>query len=142
MASRLGMGILAFVLIVGAASAPQASAQDPGCGAWDGGLGFGYFNYSYGTGMNLPRLPYFTLFPPVYYSYPVARPYGWSPFAYPPGTRTPDILPPVEAATYSNPYVPRGEKASSTDKTAGGPRVYLNPFVNPKTDVAMRDAAK
>lgn len=28
--------------------------------------------------------PYFALYPPVYYSYPVRRPYGLSPYAWPP----------------------------------------------------------
>ena len=30
------------------------------------------------------RPPYFAQYPPVYYSYPVKRPYGMSPFAWPP----------------------------------------------------------
>jgi hypothetical protein len=34
-------------------------------------------------------IPYFALFPPVYYSYHVPRTYGYSPFAYPPGVFTP-----------------------------------------------------
>ncbi|MBN2024566.1 MAG: hypothetical protein JW809_17435 [Pirellulales bacterium] len=28
--------------------------------------------------------PYFAVHPPVYYSRPIARPYGWSPFPWPP----------------------------------------------------------
>ena len=33
----------------------------------------------------IPVPPYFALHPPVYYSQPVARPYGYSPFALRPG---------------------------------------------------------
>ena len=35
-------------------------------------------------------IPYYAAHPPVYYSYPVPRPYGFSPYAYPPGTMTPE----------------------------------------------------
>src|SRR5436305_2234169 len=37
------------------------------------------------------NLPYFALHPPVYYSYPVPRTYGYSPFAYGPEVMTPDV---------------------------------------------------
>jgi len=57
---------------------------------------FGYGGYDYWLWYSFPRqtvvnssLPYYSVFPPVYYSYPVARPYGYSPYAYPPGTPTP-----------------------------------------------------
>ena len=37
------------------------------------------------TGYSSEYVPYYAMHPPVYYSYPVPRPYGYSPFAYPPG---------------------------------------------------------
>ena len=73
------------------------------------------YPYNYGSvygsyGRGLP--PYFSLFPPVYYSYPVPRTYGYSPFAYPAGTPTPEIqVEPVQAQLMVNPFVPRSEVA-------------------------------
>ncbi|MEX2113771.1 MAG: hypothetical protein WD845_11335, partial [Pirellulales bacterium] len=61
--------------------------------------------------------------------------YGYSPFAYPPGTPTPELSSRVEAAEYINPFVPK-EAAPAADRSA---RVttpvrvattYLNPFVD------------
>jgi hypothetical protein len=102
----------------------QASAQI-GIGA--GAYGLGFFDYgAYSYGGNY-RVPYYALYPPVYYSYPVARPYGYSPFAYPPGTITPEA-PPKAAMEFRNPYVPQPAKAS-TDKTASSPLMYYNKFV-------------
>jgi len=54
---------------------PYSAGQD-----W----GYGYYSiYAH------DYIPYYALHPPVYYSYQVSRPYGYSPFAYPPGTMTP-----------------------------------------------------
>lgn len=101
--------------------APAAQAGGPGWWPYWGGI--------YGSGVRgLP--PYFSLYPPVYYSYPVPRTYGYSPFAYPPGTPTPDVL--VEAPQPKlmiNPYVPQPRPAASEEKTAGGPQTIVNPFV-------------
>jgi hypothetical protein len=114
-----------------------------------GGLGFGFGGGFYG-GYDISELyrqlynnlPYFALHPPVYYSYPVPRPYGYSPFAYLPNVMTPDIIPePVEII---NPYVPssKNERAEEpkTDKAAAlraqpQPLVIINPFV--ATDKAI-----
>ncbi len=57
-----------------------------------------YGPYPYLGSVNQPKVPYYALYPPVYYSYPVARPYGYSPFALPPGVE------PVE------PQEPRAEE--------------------------------
>jgi hypothetical protein len=81
----------------------------------------------------------------VYYSHPVARPYGFSPFAYPPGTITPAVAPQVAAVEYVNPFVRQdgtssisndrddavapSDAAGTEDKSASRPRMYLNPFV-------------
>lgn len=121
--------VLAVFLALGV-GASQASAQLISPGAY----GLGFFNYgAYGNG-NYYRIPYYALFPPVYYSYPVARPYGYSPFAYPPGTITPEIEQKTAAVTYLNPLVPQRPKAKTNkkageDKTASAPRMYYNPYV-------------
>lgn len=85
------------VALVLAVSCVEARAQWP--------LGtFGYGSY-YAPGMyaNDTRVPYFSLHPPVYYSYPVPRPYGYSPWAYPGWTETPHV-PSAEPQTLVNPY--------------------------------------
>jgi hypothetical protein len=65
----------AVVLLLGLGSA--ANAQ------WGGGGygGFGGFGYGYGGAYAMNPPPYFAVFPPVYYSYPVSQPYGLSTFA-------------------------------------------------------------
>ena len=50
------------------------------------------------------HVPYFALHPPVYYSLPVGRPYGWSPFAYPGWVETPRVAPP-RPMVIQNPHV-------------------------------------
>ncbi|HEX4000056.1 MAG TPA: hypothetical protein VHX65_16000 [Pirellulales bacterium] len=52
------------------------------------------------------QIPYFAAHPPVYYSYPIARPYGDSPFPYPPGL-----------------FIPAASE--------GGPQTIVNPFAQP-----------
>jgi hypothetical protein len=49
------------------------------------GWGFGWPTSYYAA----DALPYFSLYPPVYYSYRVPRTFGYSPFAYPSGVLTP-----------------------------------------------------
>ena len=67
------------------------------------GLG-GIFSTPYAMG-RIPTPPYFMLHPPVYYSYPVARPYGYSPFAYPGTFRTPETTEPMPQ-NVTNPTLP------------------------------------
>ena len=113
-----------------------------------GGFGFGGFGGFGGWGdcggydiAELYRqlynnLPFFALHPPVYYSYPVPRTYGYSPFAYPPGVMTPDVSCEVQPLTITNPYVPTSKPATTSltpDKTAETertiePLVIINPF--------------
>ncbi len=82
--------------------------------------------------------PYYALYPPVYYSYPVPRTYGYSPFAYPPGTPTPDLqiqeLP--QPKVMINPYFkPEGEDASARTVGYRG-KVVVNPFFYENEDRA------
>ncbi|NOZ38675.1 MAG: hypothetical protein GXP24_00435, partial [Planctomycetes bacterium] len=103
--------------------------------------------YGYGYGFDVGRLygvlaqnvPYYAAFPPVYYSAPVPRTYGYSPFAYPPGTRTPDLpVPTMAAKEILNPYVKSSteakaeaeaaDKVTQSDSTPE-PLAIINPFV-------------
>ena len=79
--------LVGLVSIIALAPLGSVNAQDWGYGSAysSNGWGFGWPT-SCGAG---DGVPYFALFPPVYYSYRVPRTYGYSPFAYPPGILTP-----------------------------------------------------
>ena len=129
--------ILLLVIVALFAAAPTASAQGYG-GCNGGGWGWGYdMGYLYNS-LDY-NVPYFAAHPPVYYSYPVPRTYGYSPFAYPPNVMTPDVVmsdeQPVEII---NPYVPSTETSTTTgDQSAAAPKqnsqpqplVIINPYV-------------
>lgn len=114
-----------------------AVAGDP-CGpSWAGGWGGYWPGYSiYST----ESIPYFSQHPPVYYSYPVPRTYGYSPYAYPPGIMTPDIAPSdLGPQTILNPYVPRPEaKPTEAERTAKRVQVLINPFVIDEPTLAAK----
>jgi hypothetical protein len=118
---------LALLALVGmvAWSASPAKAQGPYCGGgWGGGCGV---NFPYGLyGSRVNEVPYFSMFPPVYYSLPVPRTYGWSPFAYPPGTMTPEVVvdKPEEII---NPYVPQNKDAKPAKPTTARSAAYHPP---------------
>jgi hypothetical protein len=88
-------------------AANSASAQCGGYGIGNCSFGnlnaFGSSGTLYGSGY-LPVPPYFAIHPPVYYSHPYYRPYGWSPFAQP-GYVAPAMLRP-EPRMVINPMVP------------------------------------
>jgi hypothetical protein len=118
----------------------QAHAQ---CGPYGGGYGFGAWDMGRLYGVMADNVPYFAAFPPVYYSQPVPRTYGYSPFAYPPGVMTPEVVEAAEPQVIDNPYVepvPAAEGPAMTapntvDQTtsvspARGPLEILNPYVS------------
>jgi len=129
MLRRLSLGLLGAIVALAGVGASSASAFGPG------GYGLGFFNYDMGMYGGNYRIPYYSLFPPVYYSYPVARTYGYSPFAYPPGTITPEGPPQIAPVTYINPLVKPSsgsdapQAGATLDKSAAAPRMYTNPFV-------------
>jgi hypothetical protein len=117
-----------------------AQAQGPYCG----GYGYCGINFPFGLyGRRVEDVPYFSMFPPVYYSMPVPRSYGWSPFAYPPGTMTPEVEPPAPQDMI-NPYVPQSDESKPAKPIAAhtasyrvrAPQVLLNPFVKSEGIVA------
>jgi hypothetical protein len=84
----------------------------------------------YGGGdYSIQAVPYFALHPPVYYSYRVARTYGYSPFAYPPGVMTPGSES-LQTAVVQNTSA-AGGTPESTEAERGGPQPLRidNPFV-------------
>ena len=128
MIARLNLWVVCGVLLAGCMLTSTANAQFLS----GGGYGLGFFNYGQNDGFNSNRIPYYALYPPVYYSYPVARPYGYSPFAYPPGTMTPQVSPNAAAIEYRNPFVPSDsapKQTAASDQTVSAPRTYINPYV-------------
>lgn len=137
MVSRIRLACLVGLIVVGFGHSTSASAQGivgGGYGGW-GGYGLPYNLYG------LDSIPYFALHPPVYYSRPVPRPYGYSPFAYPPGIMTPEIEVP-QAKMMINPFVPRKEPAQQAGRVAVAPKLIKNPFVKRElADANEADAA-
>jgi len=131
------LAILGVVVL--SAIGTSAQAQSP-CG----GYGYCGINYPYGLyGRRVDDVPYFSMFPPVYYSMQVPRTYGWSPFAYPPGTMTPEVEPPAPQELI-NPYVPQNNESKPAQPTAAHtashnvrqPQMLINPFVKSEDIVA------
>ncbi len=126
------VGLLVAAAAVWGAASVDASAQVGGgspflaYGFWGNGL------YS----MSYQSPPFYALFPPVYYSYPIPRPYGYSPFAYPPGFTTPEAEP-IQAKELANPYVPPKPVSPTSNRTAAAPKVILNPYVTRRSQPAL-----
>jgi hypothetical protein len=101
-----------------------------------GGLGF-FDSYD----LNAGYVPFYSLHPPVYYSYPVARTYGWSPFAYGSDVQTPaienggpaELINPYAAPKDKTPPPPAPKAKPSAEHTADDdapqPKVVINPYV-------------
>ena len=123
MIGRIRLGIGLGVLIAASACASSAMRRWASARA--------VTDWAFTTTATISRAFHTTaLYPPVYYSYPVARPYGFSPFAYPPGVMTPNAAPTSAAVEYRNPYVPsNAAPATSEDRTATLGRMYINPYV-------------
>jgi hypothetical protein len=96
--------VLLACLAAVASSAGSAQAQ-----GWGFGGGWGWPSV-----YSMDQPPYFSLHPPVYYSMPVARTYGYSPFAYPGFVETPAW---EGAAGYAPPAAP------------ASPKMIINPYV-------------
>jgi hypothetical protein len=101
----------------------QADAQ-----MYGGYLGGPYYNGVPYSIYSQDPIPYFALHPPVYYSAPRSRPYGMSPFAYPPGS----VLPPMaQPQMVINSYVAQNDSFPSQPPAAPPPmpKMIENPFV-------------
>ncbi len=120
---RLLIGILSLLVSSFIVLMPAARADTPyflAYGLGNTGLGCGWCGY----GPNLPSpAPYFAMHPPVYYSYPVAYPYGVSPFPNLPGALMCGGMaadPPTTPATHpaplriTNPYVSQSDATATT----------------------------
>jgi hypothetical protein len=127
--------LLAVFVTVGLSSS-AASAQVFSPYTFGGTLGWPYGFYQD------EHVPYFSLHPPVYYSRPVPRTYGWSPWAYPPGVLTPDVAcqpeivdnPHVEGSSQRKGGVTRPKAGLDRNASYRVPKVIDNPYV--ETQVA------
>lgn len=97
----------AAALVLATCSTNAALAQSAG---FDFGIGWGWAQQPLRLSTPREDLPYFAKFPPVYYGDMVRRPYGFSPYALPPG------IEPIEQRVLNQTM---------------GPRTILNPFCEP-----------
>ncbi|MBL9091534.1 MAG: hypothetical protein JNL96_09940 [Planctomycetaceae bacterium] len=127
--------LLAVVALVAAlGSAEEAHAQ------W-GWMGNGqWYGRNVYTVYDQDRLPYFALHPPVYYSRPVPRTYGYSPFAYSGDVMTPE-LPAVEPEVLMNPYYDGGPKGGAKPAPQMAPPVQ-KPTSAPRSATPVRPGQK
>jgi len=129
--ARALVGIVCAVALWGATS-ESAQAQTfgaYGCGGFAQPGWFGYGSSPYSLGQ-IPVPPYFALHPPVYYSAPVPRSYGYSPYAYPGTVETPEIVFPE---VIPNPHVEQLPEAENTSNIKVVRfQVIDNPFVRPE----------
>ncbi|MEM8865354.1 MAG: hypothetical protein AAGF31_07365 [Planctomycetota bacterium] len=140
---------LAAAMAVVCLAESNASAQGfAGSGRLFGQFGaFGGFGSTnifdlYRSGQT-PIPPYFALNPPVYYSAPVPRTYGYSPFYYPGDIQTPDIVVNAQPVEIINPYVPSSlnqskpapETTVQSETQPSGPLMVENPYFNQQPDI-------
>jgi hypothetical protein len=128
-ALALLLGMTCTLLVAG-----DAKAQ---CGL-NGGYGYGY-DVGRLYGVLADNVPHFAAFPPVYYSAPVPRTYGYSPFAYPPGTRTPELAAAPQPVEIINPHFTPATSTSTeavedkvTQAKITQPLLVMNPYVSPR----------
>jgi hypothetical protein len=143
--------LLAAAMLVGIGmTAGRADAQCGGFGGY-GGWG-GYWGVGQMYQVLADNVPYYAAFPPVYYSAPVPRTYGYSPFAYPPGVMTPDVecaplaienpyfqgSATVEAKSEANAAAPAPVDRTTQVAQPAGPLMVVNPYVVDGAAVAQQ----
>ena len=124
--------VLAAAFTCGLMTSSSAHAQ------YGGPFGYGgYWDVGRLYRVLANNVPYYSAFPPVYYSYPVPRPYGFSPFAYLPHVQTPSIGECAQPEEITNPYAPSSDadaEETAAEKTTALPSrsvplVVFNPYV-------------
>ena len=114
--------VFSFVMFLAAICATTAGAD-----AQDYLWGYHGAYWGYASIYATESVPYFALHPPVYYSLPVARTYGYSPFPYPSGVLTPGSEPPrSQAVRYV--YAP-AEEENAAREAGPTPLRIENPYV-------------
>lgn len=130
--------LLAAVVVAASVFASSAQAQYGGGGGygWGGGWPYNFQSGIFGR-TNAYNLPYFSLHPPVYYSHVVPRPYGFSPFAVPPGMIPAEMQVMPQSEVIENPHFkpdetkPAEEEKTDAKKTTGRITSTSQEIVNP-----------
>ena len=135
-------GLFVVAILAGSFAESTVSAQNLGaygCGGFAQPGWMGYVHSPYAMGQ-IPVPPYFSIHPPVYYSAPVPRSYGYSPYAYPGTMETPAIVMPE---VIENPHVEQKlEPAATTGMKVVQFQVINNPFVRAELKSEGQLAAK
>ena len=71
---------------------------------------------------------FYSMYPPVYYSRPVSRAYGFSPFAYPPGMPTPQNTVSAPLGLQTSEVYDSNAVPGPADALAVAPLMIENPF--------------
>ena len=139
MRKQCGTWVLLGVIAIVGGAIPAVDAEAGWGGRYFGGC-FPYYGYYPRSLYVREYIPYYAQYPPVYYSYPVARPYGFSPYAYPPGIPTPEKHA-RQPVTTQNPYVPgSADYGASAQKEPKAPLRIINPFV--KQPAGAKEASR
>lgn len=141
--SRWNLVLLCSAIVAAAGLFSASSAEANGWGnSYGCGIGGLYRSLDQPTEM---RVPYFAAHPPVYYSQPVPRTYGHSPFAYGPWHQTPEIMESAQPVMIQNPHVNSSASNKTTvkkpvnrersvslknEEAATGPLMIENPYYN------------
>lgn len=112
---------IAGFLVVGSGAPTQAGQGWP--------YRSGYYGYYHSGTYAREYIPYFAQHPPVYYSYPVARPYGYSPYPYPPGYSTPELYEPRPALIRNQHVTIKRPVQSAEESEEPTPLRIINPYV-------------
>lgn len=135
MKSAVRFALVAAVVAAAALAAESASAQEVGI-RYHMADNYGFSLDRAYASSRIPTPPYFAIHPPVYYSYPVPRTYGYTPWAYPSYVMTPTIKAPAQPAMYENPHVKQEAappaKTKSASHTNRAPQAIENPYVQAK----------
>lgn len=140
MKSAVRFALLAAVAAAAGLAAESATAQEVGVRY--------YLSDNYGFGLDrayassrIPTPPYFAIHPPVYYSYPVPRTYGYTPWAYPSYVMTPTIQAPAQPAMFENPHVKQESAPAAKTKSASHKTVVPQVIENPHVEATIRSAS-
>lgn len=123
--TRTDLVVVVAILLVGFTA--DAASADDAFWPWAGWGG-----YVYGSSYVSDSIPYYAMYPPVYYSYRVARTYGSCPFAYLPST-TPGSRSFAPRAVESG-YASSGGNGENGERQGPTPLRIDNPFVEQTGD--------
>jgi hypothetical protein len=108
-------------------------------GPW---AGYGCDGYYRTTTYSQESIPYFALHPPVYYSKPIPRIYGESPFPYPPGMTAYQAYTPPQPQIIKNEPIDEANPPTDQQYQTRQPLRITNPFVQQSDNTTMLKGVK